>query len=266
MSLATSPAGLDRAASTASAARRRSRTTRSSASATRSTRRRRSPWHHRYAFASWSDGGAEAHTVTVPADRPERSPPRFQPDAAPRPASSPPTASTRAAARRSTDAPGHGHTGTLTGPTWSAAGRNGGALSFDGVNDCVRINDHAELDLTTGDDARGVGEPDRARQRVADGDVQGAGRAHDVRAVRQHRHRPADRAGATSAASATRAARPRRRRRLDAPRRHLRRRHRCGCTSTAPRSARSPRRADDRLDRAAEARRQRDLGRVVRRR
>ncbi len=47
------------------------------------------------------------------------------------------------------DRTGHGHTGTLTGPTWTAAGRNGGALSFDGTNDSVRINDHAELDLTT---------------------------------------------------------------------------------------------------------------------
>ena len=48
------------------------------------------------------------------------------------------------------DRNGHGHTGTLTGPTWTTAGRNGGGLSFDGVNDSVRIGDHAELDLTTG--------------------------------------------------------------------------------------------------------------------
>jgi concanavalin A-like lectin/glucanase superfamily protein len=48
------------------------------------------------------------------------------------------------------DRTGHGHTGTLSGPAWSAAGRHGGALSFDGSNDSVRIDDHAELDLSTG--------------------------------------------------------------------------------------------------------------------
>jgi hypothetical protein len=45
---------------------------------------------------------------------------------------------------------GHGHPGTVTGPTWSASGRNGGALAFDGVNDFVSVADHNELDLTTG--------------------------------------------------------------------------------------------------------------------
>jgi Concanavalin A-like lectin/glucanases superfamily/Galactose oxidase-like, Early set domain/Glyoxal oxidase N-terminus/Purple acid Phosphatase, N-terminal domain len=38
------------------------------------------------------------------------------------------------------DASGNGHTGTLVnGPTWTTAGRLGGALSFDGVNDYVEI-------------------------------------------------------------------------------------------------------------------------------
>jgi hypothetical protein len=48
------------------------------------------------------------------------------------------------------DATGNGHIGTLSGATWSAAGRNGGALSFDGVNDWVTIADTNLLDLTTG--------------------------------------------------------------------------------------------------------------------
>jgi hypothetical protein len=47
------------------------------------------------------------------------------------------------------DASGNGNTGTLNGPTWSAAGRSGGALSFDGVNDWVTVGDSATLDLTT---------------------------------------------------------------------------------------------------------------------
>ena len=48
------------------------------------------------------------------------------------------------------DASGNGHTGTLSGATWSAAGRNGGAASFDGVNDLITVADSALLDLTTG--------------------------------------------------------------------------------------------------------------------
>lgn len=49
-----------------------------------------------------------------------------------------------------TDRSGRGHTGTISGATWSTAGKYGGALSFDGVNDWVTVNDTAALDLTTG--------------------------------------------------------------------------------------------------------------------
>lgn len=48
------------------------------------------------------------------------------------------------------DASGLGRTGTISGATWSAAGRFGKALSFDGVNDMVTVADAASLDLTTG--------------------------------------------------------------------------------------------------------------------
>ena len=48
------------------------------------------------------------------------------------------------------DATGKGHTGTISGATWSAAGQNGGALSFDGVNDWVTVADANDLDLSTG--------------------------------------------------------------------------------------------------------------------
>ena len=44
---------------------------------------------------------------------------------------------------------GRGHAGAISGATWSAAGQNGGALSFDGVNDWVTVADTAALDLTT---------------------------------------------------------------------------------------------------------------------
>ena len=49
------------------------------------------------------------------------------------------------------DASGAGNAGTLAnGPLWTAAGKYGGALSFDGVNDIVNIAASTSLDLTNG--------------------------------------------------------------------------------------------------------------------
>jgi hypothetical protein len=48
------------------------------------------------------------------------------------------------------DRSGNGNTGTLSGATWSTAGRTGAALSFDGVNDRVNVNDSASVDLSGG--------------------------------------------------------------------------------------------------------------------
>lgn len=48
------------------------------------------------------------------------------------------------------DISGNLHTGTLSGAAWTTLGRYGGAISFDGVNDWVTVNDSALLDLTTG--------------------------------------------------------------------------------------------------------------------
>jgi glucose/arabinose dehydrogenase/PKD repeat protein len=48
------------------------------------------------------------------------------------------------------DASGSGNTGTISGATRTAAGRYGGALSFDGVNDRVTVPHTASLALTTG--------------------------------------------------------------------------------------------------------------------
>jgi len=49
-----------------------------------------------------------------------------------------------------TDVTGNGHTGTISGATWTTTGKHGGALDFDGTNDLVTITDHPDLDLTTG--------------------------------------------------------------------------------------------------------------------
>ena len=45
---------------------------------------------------------------------------------------------------------GGGTSGSVSGAVWSAAGRFGSALSFDGVNDWVTVADASSLDLSTG--------------------------------------------------------------------------------------------------------------------
>jgi hypothetical protein len=48
------------------------------------------------------------------------------------------------------DASGKGNTGTVSGTTWSASGKYGGALSFNGTSSWVTVNDSPSLDLTNG--------------------------------------------------------------------------------------------------------------------
>jgi len=47
------------------------------------------------------------------------------------------------------DASGRGNPGMVSGATWTTAGRNGKALSFDGVDDWVTVADAPSLDLST---------------------------------------------------------------------------------------------------------------------
>jgi chitodextrinase len=48
------------------------------------------------------------------------------------------------------DDSGNGHTGTISNAAWSATGKYGGALAFNGSNSWVTVADAAFLDLTTG--------------------------------------------------------------------------------------------------------------------
>ena len=45
---------------------------------------------------------------------------------------------------------GLGNHGAVSGAAWLAAGKYGGALTFDGVNDMVTVPDVSSLDLTSG--------------------------------------------------------------------------------------------------------------------
>ncbi len=47
------------------------------------------------------------------------------------------------------DASGNGHSGAISGATWSTQGKFGNALAFDGVNDWVTVNATSLLNLTT---------------------------------------------------------------------------------------------------------------------
>ena len=103
-----------------------------------------------YAFSSWSDGGAAAHSVTAPSSTtPASYSANYTEVACATPAnlagawgfdetSGPTTA----------DASGNNNTGTIAGATRVTSGRYGSALSFDGVNDIVNVADSASLDLT----------------------------------------------------------------------------------------------------------------------
>jgi glucose/arabinose dehydrogenase len=98
-------------------------------------------------FAAWSDGGAKAHTYTVPASDATLTATFSTP-----PIGNPVAAYNFNAGSGTTlaDVTGKGHTGTLNGPSWSTAGRTGAALSFDGTNDAAAIADANDLDLRTG--------------------------------------------------------------------------------------------------------------------
>jgi hypothetical protein len=47
------------------------------------------------------------------------------------------------------DASGSGNVGTISGAVWNPAGRFGGALSFDGVDDWATVPDSNSLDVTS---------------------------------------------------------------------------------------------------------------------
>ncbi|MEV0613899.1 LamG-like jellyroll fold domain-containing protein [Nonomuraea sp. NPDC050404] len=100
-----------------------------------------------YAFGSWSDGGAATHNFHAPATATTYTATFEQ---SPHPpglvAAYPMNENTGTTTADSVD----GNTGTLTDTTWSATGRYGPALSFNGSSSWVTVPDAAALRLTTG--------------------------------------------------------------------------------------------------------------------
>jgi glucose/arabinose dehydrogenase len=108
----------------------------------------------RYEFVSWSDGGAQSHDVSTPSAATTYT--AIYQEAAGSPP--PPTQGLvgywsfdDGSGKTAGDGSGNGLDGKLTyGPVWAGAAecKLGGCLSFDGVNDYVKVLDTAALRLT----------------------------------------------------------------------------------------------------------------------
>jgi glucose/arabinose dehydrogenase len=102
-----------------------------------------------YTFSSWSDGGAQQHTITAPASA--------QSWTATFTATQQPTGLVGAwgfdegSGTTATDSSGSGNNGALSGAgaTWSTAGKHGGALSFNGTAGKVTVAHSASLSLSS---------------------------------------------------------------------------------------------------------------------
>ena len=102
-----------------------------------------------YTFSSWSDGGARTHVVTVPgADQTLTA--NFAASSGPPPGLVAAYGFNEASGTTVKDASGNGNDGTIANATRTSAGKNAGALSFNGTSAIVTIPATPSLDLTTG--------------------------------------------------------------------------------------------------------------------
>jgi len=102
--------------------------------------------NNNYAFSSWSDGGAQSHTITVPS--------ASQSYTATYTLTQPPSGLVGAwgfnegSGTTTADASGNSNTASLVnGPSW-VAGKHGNAVSLDGVNDYLPVPNSPSLDVS----------------------------------------------------------------------------------------------------------------------
>jgi glucose/arabinose dehydrogenase len=103
-----------------------------------------------YNFAAWSDGGAATHNIVAGSASATYTATYA---AAPPPSGNGLVAAygfEEGAGPTAGDASGTGNTGTLSGATWTTAGKFGRALSFNGTSNWVTVADADSLDLSTG--------------------------------------------------------------------------------------------------------------------
>ncbi|WP_206068505.1 LamG-like jellyroll fold domain-containing protein [Nonomuraea composti] len=100
------------------------------------------------AFKSWSDGGAAAHNLVAPATAATYTA-TYEAVQAP-PGLVAAYGMNENAGSTVADSSGSGNTGTAANATWSASGKYGRALSFNGTSSWVTVNDAPSLRLTNG--------------------------------------------------------------------------------------------------------------------
>ena len=98
-----------------------------------------------YTFASWSDGGAQSHSIVVPTTN-QSYVATFQATAGPAPVAS--YGFNQGSGSTLTDSSGNGINGTINGATWTTAGKYGAALSFNGSSSFVDLGNPAPLRIT----------------------------------------------------------------------------------------------------------------------
>ena len=102
-----------------------------------------------YGFVSWSDGGSAHHTISGPAANTTYSA-TYTASGGGNPALRAGYGFNEGSGTSAGDASGNGATGAISGAAWTASGRFGGALAFDGIDDRVTAGSAPVLNLTTG--------------------------------------------------------------------------------------------------------------------
>jgi glucose/arabinose dehydrogenase/PKD repeat protein len=101
-----------------------------------------------YTFASWSDGGAQNHGIVVPTTN-QSYVATFQTTTGPGGLVAA-YSFAEGTGTSAADASGNGNVGAIGTASWITTGKYGNALSFNGSNARVTVNDSASLDLTAG--------------------------------------------------------------------------------------------------------------------